>query len=553
MYRYFQRYVAVGAVSALLAISVAGCDRPKTTSGAETKPSGTRALARQRKEKEGVLAPSGSASRRSRSFSEVFESGPKPVAVLLFTGQQDGHLEPCGCSEGQKGGLARRLDLIRRLEKRKTPLLKFDLGSLIQDPATARGGEEEEKIKFGIALKALKILGYDAFALSADDLKVGVDTALVHYLDLGERPRVLAANVVAEGDLDKAFSRSLVLQAGPFKVGVTAVLDPAALEILRDDPGRSSLTVKDPLAVLREVLKDLERKSDFQVLMVQEAPPGTLRLPSKAPKKAEELAKALPGFEIVVAASEVPDPDREPLVLNGGKTFLIQVGRKGEYVGLVGLTQDRQEPMRYRLVELDPTFDKTTEPMRVLVDEEFQEALKNARVVENFTRHAFMHGADRAEFVGVRTCKECHPKTYFKWVSTKHARAFESLIANPKRDRRHDAECISCHTTGFEYETGYRSEEATPYLKGNQCENCHGAGSLHAGDPDNAAYRRALALTAERADRSRLCLRCHDADNSPNFKPETYHPRIAHKGLDTYDDPKVHKGIGPAARAGTKP
>ena len=550
MRRSFFSRVAPMATAALYLAIFPGCDRPKTIAGTKTRQAAnSHGLT---PTKESVADKPNSSVKRSRSVLGAFDLDPKPVAFLLLTGQQDGHLEPCGCSEGQKGGLARRLDLIHKLEKRKTPILKFDLGSLIQDPAAARGGEEEEKIKFGIALKSLKIMGYDALALSADDLKVGVDTALVNFLDLGDRPRVLAANVFAEGDLDKAFARSLRLTAGPLKIGVTAVLDPPALEVLRDDPGKASLIVKDPLEVLRAVLKDLEKNTDFQVLLVQESRPTTLGLPLKAPKKAEELAKALPGFDIVVATSEVPDPDREPMRLNDGKTLLIQVGRKGEYAGLVGLSRDKKEPMRYRLVELDTTFDKTTEAMRVLVDEEFQQSLKNAGVVENFTRHAFMHGANRAEFVGARTCKECHPKTYFKWVSTKHARAYESLIANPRRDRRHDAECVSCHTTGFEYESGFRSEESTAYLKGNQCENCHGAGSLHSREPDNVAFRKAMALTTERADQSRLCLRCHDPDNSPNFKPEKYHPQIAHKGLDSYDDPKVHKGIVPG-KAEAKP
>ena len=363
--------------------------------------------------------PSTTAKSR-RAVLTAFDVDPKPVAFLLLTGQLDGHLEPCGCSEGQKGGLARRLDLINRLEKRGTPILKFDLGSLIQIPATARGGEEEEKIKFVIALKALTIMKYDALALSAVDLKAGVDTAISGFVNLGDRPRVLSANV-SVADLPDVFVKSLRLNAGPLRVGVTAVLDPPALDILQVDPARGSLKAEDPLKVLRAVLKDLEKDTDLQVLLVQETPPNSLVLPSKAPKKAEALAKAFPGFEIVVATSDVPDPDREPLKLNDGKTLLIQVGRKGEYAGLVGLTQDKKEPMRYRLVELDTSFDKTTEAMCALVDEEFQESLKNAQVVENFTRHAFIRDAVTSEFVGAKSCKECHPKTYFKWVSTKHA------------------------------------------------------------------------------------------------------------------------------------
>ena len=539
------RHAARSAAFVLVLSVVVGCDRPKPPAAKPPelpKPN----------EPSAAEKPTTN-PRARRSVLTAFDLDPKPLAFLLLTGQLDGHLEPCGCSEGQKGGLARRLDLIGRLEKRGTPIFKFDLGSLIQIPANARGGEEEEKIKFGVAIKALKIMEYDALALSATDLKVGVDNALGEFVNHGERPKVLAANVFAEGNLDKVFAKSLRLTAGPLKIGVVGVLDPAALEILRDDPGKASLTVKEPLEVLGGILKDLEKDTDFQVLLVQERPPDSLALPSKAPKKAEAFAKAFPGFDIVVATSDVPDPEKEPLKLNDGKTLMIQVGRKGEYAGLVGLSQDKKEPIRYRLVELDTTFDKTTEAMRALVDEEFQQSLKNARVVENFTRHAFMQGADRSEFVGAGTCKECHPKTYFKWVSTKHARAYDSLIANPKRDRRYDAECISCHTTGFEYETGFRSEESSAHLKGNQCENCHGAGSSHSREPDNLAFRKKpLALTAEWADKSRLCLRCHDEDNSPDFKFEKYYPQIQHKGLDTYDDPKVHRGIV-AGKTAAKP
>ncbi len=81
-----------------------------------------------------------------------------------------------------------------------------------------------------------------------------------------------------------------------------------------------------------------------------------------------------------------------------------------------------------------------------------------------------------------------------------------ALTSNPKRNREFDAECISCHTTGFPYKSGFVSAEATPFLKGNQCENCHGPGSLHNADPDNMAYRKPMTLT-RRGGRRRRFLR----------------------------------------------
>ena len=150
--------------------------------------------------------------------------------------------------------------------------------------------------------------------------------------------------------------------------------------------------------------------------------------------------------------------------------------------------------------------------------------LKTAGVVENFPRHDFVGGAPGARFVGAENCKSCHPNTFMKWSTTKHAQAFDARQGpeGQRNDHQFDAECVSCHTTGFEYNSGWKSAALTPYLKGNQCENCHGPGSKHVAEPDNPEFRKAMALTAEEADKNRLCLRCHDDDNSPKFDFATY-------------------------------
>ena len=58
----------------------------------------------------------------SRSKPEaVLDALGKPAAVLVITGEQDGYMEPCGCSEDQEGGLIRRYDLVERLHQRNWP------------------------------------------------------------------------------------------------------------------------------------------------------------------------------------------------------------------------------------------------------------------------------------------------------------------------------------------------------------------------------------------------------------------------------------------------
>src|SRR5947209_4233494 len=107
--------------------------------------------------------------------------------------------------------------------------------------------------------------------------------------------------------------------------------------------------------------------------------------------------------------------------------------------------------------------------------------------------------------------------TFDHWDGTGHARAYRSLVRDPKPNTIYDAECVTCHTTGFEYVSGWKTPASTGHLKGSQCENCHGPASRHAEDPDNKEFRAALHLTAASADKNRLCLHCHDEDNSPHF------------------------------------
>jgi hypothetical protein len=187
--------------------------------------------------------------------------------------------------------------------------------------------------------------------------------------------------------------------------------------------------------------------------------------------------------------------------------------------------------------------------MKAVVQDEYREKLKNAGVVENFPRHDYVNGAPGAVFVGAESCRECHPNTYARWASTKHAQAFEALLHDPKPNTIYDAECVTCHTTGFGYNSGWVSESQTPALKGNQCENCHGPGSKHIAEPDNLAFRKPMALTATFADKGGLCIRCHDEDNSPHFNDfSKFWSQIVHKGMDDYKDPKVHQ---PARTAGS--
>ena len=213
-------------------------------------------------------------------------------------------------------------------------------------------------------------MNYSALALSAEDLKLGVGEALGLFLnDLGETTKIVVANVEAPG-FETIFRPSLIVPAGPVKLGVTAVIDPEALNKL-SDPDKDSIfpKVKRPDEVLAGVLAELEPKSDYQVLMVQ-GPPAL----------AKRLAEAYPGFDIVVATSEYDDVlKHDAEMLNGGKTMLVSVGRKGKYVGVFGLYPKETERLRYQVVTLDKKYDGPATAMKELIEDEYRDTLQAGR------------------------------------------------------------------------------------------------------------------------------------------------------------------------------
>ena len=150
-------------------------------------------------------------------------------------------------------------------------------------------------------------------------------------------------------------------------------------------------------------------------------------------------------------------------------------------------------------------------------------------------------------------------------MSAPHAKAFESL-KHPRDGqpdygitRIYDAECIACQVTGWEpqevlrYRSGFVNEEfaqndldreRSPLLRGVQCENCHGPGSIHvdlelqwklgdikANDPELLKWRGSMHVNLKVAE-EQVCRKCHDFENSPEFEFEKYWKEVQHPGRD---------------------
>lgn len=116
-------------------------------------------------------------------------------------------------------------------------------------------------------------------------------------------------------------------------------------------------------------------------------------------------------------------------------------------------------------------------------------------------------------FVGAISCKKCHALNYQNWLKTKHERATQTLASSPKYSQ---GECLICHSTGYGKMGEYGTVEEIPfYLRGVQCEACHGEGKGH---PGKKGVSRKVTLG--------VCRNCHTKDQSPAFNYLAYIEKI---------------------------
>ncbi len=449
----------------------------------------------------------------------AFAGWSTPKLAIVLSGEQNGYLEPCGCAglENMKGGLMRRASLFKSLRKQDWPLVALDLGGMIR-----RFGKQAE-LKYATATGALKTMGYDAIGFGPNDLRLGIDPLLPL---LAEEDNVFLAS---NSQLLIPTATQRVIQRGGFKVGVLAVLGDKYQRQVND----GTVQFTPAAEAIEAALPKLKQQCDILVL-----------LSNASIDESKDLARRFKDFDIVVTAGGADHPPHEPLKVEGSDAWLVEVGKKGMYVNVIGLYGADKSDWKFQRVAIDKRWPDAEEVKRKLVELQKQlQALGWRGLGLKPTPHA-----SGWKYVGSQKCGECHASAYKVFEKTPHAHATETL-AKLDPPRQFDPECVSCHVTGwapqqhFPYTGGFDSLKTTPQLHGNGCENCHGPGARHVAIEqedvqvdmaERLKVRGAMRLTLAQAE-ERSCRQCHDLDNSPDFIKqgfEVYWPKVEHHGKD---------------------
>ena len=232
----------------------------------------------------------------------------------------------------------------------------------------------------------------------------------------------------------------------------------------------------------------------------------------------EACEEAVSQSDVVVALGDIENSEHIDVLISideikakASEDGPLYVGCKpeGKTLGVLALWMDTNRKLkRHYATELALTGEVgESESVRQLLTDFYQEiAFENPSQGSRLFAEQLLEQQEENGYTSAAACQRCHEQEYLQWSATRHAFAYQTL---EEKERYFDAGCVSCHTTGFGYLTGFRIGDQDSTLKGVQCETCHGPGKQHVGNPKKNNIRRG-------ADTS-LCLQCHDTKHSPGF------------------------------------
>jgi 2',3'-cyclic-nucleotide 2'-phosphodiesterase (5'-nucleotidase family) len=409
--------------------------------------------------------------------------------TIIYSGNLDGELEPCGCSdEGNLGGIKRRTTTLDNIKEQNPDAVIISAGGLIASEGT------NDFLKAVYILKAFSTLPYDAIGVQWKDLNYGVE------LTTKEQLPWVASNWLAD---DFARSRTITRTINNNKIAIRFFtwLDPDSSPI-RQMPGGIPVTYDD----IGKLAKELSAAKSQQSLTVL-----TTTLPLEIIQ--EQLPLDAVDILFVRAAYEVYGEPKKV-----GNTLVLEPGSRGMRLGKLGLTLENNHSIKswkHEVISM-PGSVPDAPRMAAWYDE------YNARVKEEYLKRVELRKqreSGESPFIGEEQCKTCHASQHKIWQESEHAIAFEDLEAVKKS---FDPECIQCHVVGFNKPGGFVDINLTPHLMNVQCENCHGASKEHA----QSGGQKPVANKGW--PKEKICGQCHVQKHSPAFELDKYWPKIAH-------------------------
>ncbi len=481
-----------------------------------------------------ALAAALSASAAVASQAARLPRADADHVTLVYAADLAGYLEPCGCSQDQRGGLPRAAAVLERIRAEGQPVVFVAGGDLLFESAPTAESRPQDLLKARAVGQALRAMGLAASAAGERDLFAGerfarasgvpFGPARLGPVGFGELGRVPGAPVRV-GVLHEGGTRAGLRHAEEARrAGLVLLFASHRDDLLADDANRALLDAPVPVVQVQGRGQSLarvdlylrgDRSRGFTVL------PGAAERDEELDLAEERRLEYVRRREGALAAGQA-DLAR---ALAAKVAELEARSRELRAQPLPAPPTDRPS-LRVSFIPLLPSLPEDP-GIRAVVARYYREAARrNLALARSRGKPCPPAGPGRASYVGAadatrgeaRACKTCHAAAYEQWKTTRHAAAFETLA---RAGRQYDLDCVSCHVTGWQRPGGACNVVATRGRRDVQCEACHGPASLHAADPPGHI---------ERAPSEEVCRGCHTPERSTHFEYTAYRALVVGPG-----------------------
>lgn len=462
---------------------------------------------------------------------------------MFITGDVRGYVGPCGCSENMRGGLPRLGHQISVAKKAGLPTALLDSGDSLfryPKPTDAQLPQEERKAKAiaeafrkaGLVARGVGELDQvrgDSFLAGLGLPTVARGAAVVTALGALKLGATSASTVEelrsgskAARDLGASFvvgliqgPSALAQQLGAQDVGADLLVVGHGENEFDNEDNRLIRTVV-PVAQVQSKGRSVGRVD----LKFTGASAGRFELSKGEADKERELSALDQRIELLRA--QVNDPSLQPAAMTLRKDKLEELLKRREALSVDKPTMPSgKNAFTVRFIPLETTVPNDPELEKVVSAYDKDVGELNVAWAKANGKDCRKPDKGEAAFIGSAACKECHEESFPVFEASKHAHAYETLVS---KNKQFHLDCVGCHVTGWQKPGGVCRIDKVTDRKDVGCESCHGAGSIHAEDPDEKNIR----LTVDEP----LCVSCHDRENSPHFEFEKYLAQILGKGHD---------------------
>ena len=429
-----------------------------------------------------------------------FTDDSRPQMRVLVISDLLNYIEPCGCTiDVTLGGIDRLMGETQRLSN-GIPTLTLVTGQTFFDPSQETVPKYQRDAKSELLLK---------FLSGSDSLWIPTPKSRAQNPTFFRKATTAGVKQIVDPEIISVGTRRIQL---------------ISLES-QDDVTHLARTMKNGTGIsLRIVISHLSRADT------------------------KRLAAMLPKADLFILATNASEKTRLSAI---DKRWLVEAGDRGRHIGLLDFfnLQHNETPSYHPPMTRIPhneLFSSAPSPPEVELkvddgpnmkftllpmDEKAQSSPQargwltqyTARLPELHRRHqrkaAIAVQAAESQFTGAEVCQDCHPDAYTFWQSTRHAQAWQTL---EHKEKTFDAECVSCHVTGW-HQPGGATIYSHVRLQNVQCEACHGPGRRHA----ESAMSSDLRPVGKQGNG---CIACHNQHHSPKFSYPEYVRKVLGPG-----------------------